>query len=359
MPRFGRLQQFFTALLIFGNIATYIVWADNAVLGTPLTAFPTSNKTNKDIIISETGREESKIFLPVIFSLPKPLPWVDTLDKQAVAQFYLTEYMASNGVDSGWSGSHAACDSGTTTPEFKEAIVNRINFFRAMSGVPPIIGFDDAYNEKAQAAALMMSANQQLNHHPPSTWECYSEAGREAAGSSNLYLGVYGPAAISGYIVDPGSGNYFVGHRRWILYPQTQFMGTGDIPPQSGYFAANDLWVFDLENMWGARPATRELFVAWPPSGYVPRQLLYPRWSFSFADADFSATQVVVTRNGQPVTATISPIGNGFGENTLVWELDELLPAGEVVYAVTLQNVVVNAVAQDFSYQVMVFDPTE
>ena len=40
-----------------------------------------------------------------------------------------------------------------------------------------------------------------------------------------------------------------------ILYPQTQFMGTGDIPSRDGYPASNALWVFD-NNMWQPRPDT-------------------------------------------------------------------------------------------------------
>ena len=119
--------------------------------------------------------------------------------------------------------------------------MRRINYFRAMSGIPPIMGLKGEYNQKAQAAALMMSVNRQLNHHPPTSWTCFTNDGYDGASSSNLYLGVYGPSAISGYIYDSGTGNYFVGHRRWILYPQTQFMGTGDIPSQSGSSSSNAL----------------------------------------------------------------------------------------------------------------------
>ena len=34
-------------------------------------------------------------------------------------------------------------------------------------------------------------------------------------------------------MTDPGAGNTFVGHRRWVLYPPTRTMGVGDIPAQS------------------------------------------------------------------------------------------------------------------------------
>jgi hypothetical protein len=109
--------------------------------------------------------------------------------------------------------------------------------------VPAVVQLDDVYSGKAQQAALMMSANGQLSHNPPPSWLCYTAEGAQAAGSSNLYLGRFGPAAITGYVYDAGSGNYAVGHRRWILYPQTQRMGTGDIPPVGGARSSNALWV--------------------------------------------------------------------------------------------------------------------
>ncbi len=205
-----------------------------------------------------------------------------------------------------------------------------------------------------------MSVNRALSHTPPNSWLCYTADGYSGASSSNLYLGIFGPAAISGYVYDPGSGNDFVGHRRWILYPQTRFMGTGDVPPQSGYPAANALWVFDSANMWGPRPTTREAFVAWPPPGYVPYQVVYPRWSLAYAGANFDNATVTMTRDGQPIGVTVSPVVNGFGENTLVWELSEAIPqppGSDIVFVVSIQNVVINGVAQSFTYQVIVFNP--
>lgn len=327
-------------------------------LGAPL-PFPTQRAPADRPGAFTMPSVEARAHLPAIFAPVEPQLWINTQDREVVKQFYLTEYLASEGVSSDWSGSHAGCNPGTTAAAFREAIVRRINYFRAMGGIPPISGFKAEYTQKAQAAALMMSVNKALDHTPPATWTCYTQDGYQGASSSNLFLGVYGPSAITGYIHDFGAGNTFVGHRRWILYPQTQSMGSGDIPPVNGYPASNALWVFDTENMWGARPQTREPYVAWPPPGYVPRQFLFPRWSFSYPQANFGATTVTVTRNNQPVPVSINPIANGYGENTIVWELGEPLPAGEVTYSVSLQNVLINAGSQDFSYEVTVFDPTQ
>ncbi len=303
---------------------------------------------------------EHLVYLPLVQRPPEPPPWVDPQSRAASREWYLTAYLGSASSDSGWMGNHAACGAGATSEAFRAAILQRINYFRSMAGIPSLAGFDASYNAKAQAAALMMSVNRSLSHNPPSSWTCYTEAGREGAGSSNLYLGVYGPNAISGYVYDPGGGNYFVGHRRWILYPQTQLMGTGDVPPRDGYPASNALWVFDRGNMWGPRPETREDFVAWPPPGYVPYQVVYPRWSFGYPQADFSQATVTMTRNGQALAVQRNTPVNGYGDNTLVWEPQVSFgsaPGADTPYQVTVSNVSIGGQLRSFSYTVIVFDP--
>src|SRR5487761_1964675 len=106
----------------------------------------------------------------------------------------------------------------------------------------------------------------------PPTWHCFSTEGTNAAASSNLALGYDGPDAITSFIWDFGANNYEAGHRRWILYPQTQVMGAGDVPAQGSFYPANATWVFDA-NYGGPRPATRTPYVSWPPAGYAPYQV--------------------------------------------------------------------------------------
>ena len=306
---------------------------------------------------------DSYLYLPLILRDYPSLSSVNPQNRQESLTFYQQVYLASEGVGVNWTGNHGACDPGTTHQEFRNAIVRRVNYFRAMAGVPGDMKLNDQYNTKAQAAALMMSVNQSLSHSPPSNWTCYTSDGAQGAGSSNLYLGVYGPSAITGYMRDPGSGNYFVGHRRWILYPQTQEMGTGDIPP-TGFPAANALWVFD-SNMWNPRPQTREEFVAWPPPGYVPYQIVFARWSFAYAGADFSSATVTMSSDGSGVPVSLSMPVNGYGENTLVWIPNGLSdgaswprPVTDTTHTVNIQNVVIGGQSSSFTYTVTVFDPT-
>ena len=222
--------------------------------------------------------------------------------------FFRTVYSASENVAIGWNGSVAAGNTGTTSATFKTAVQRRVNYFRAMSGIPAGITFDPTYNSKDQQAALMMSANDSLSHAPPTTWTYYTAGGAEAAGHSNIFLGSYGPEAITGYIEDFGSPNAEAGHRRWILYPQTKTMGGGDIPPDGTYQSANALWVA-TPDFGTTRPAVRDEFVAWPPPGFVPHSLVFPRWSFSYPGANFASTTVTLRRGGAsvPVGSLLDP----------------------------------------------------
>jgi hypothetical protein len=259
----------------------------------------------------------------------------------------------------------ANCLAGTNASAYCEAVLRRINWYRAMAGVPASVTFDAYLSQKDQQAALMAVANRALNHAPPASWKCYSADGAEACGNSNLSAGSAGPDAITSYIQVYGANNDPVGHRRYLLYPQTQVMGTGDLPAVGTNWAANAIWVFD-GNYGGPRPGTREPFVSWPPPGFVPYPVVFGRWSFSYPAADFSAATVYLRSNGVPLAVHLEIVADGYGENTLVWIPAGLdlagatrwpAPATDTVYSVTVSNVA-GVDTSVFSYTVTVFDPT-
>jgi hypothetical protein len=278
--------------------------------------------------------------------------------------FYQTDYLIQNPPSINWSGSHTRCDPGTTSLAFQSGILTRINYFRAMAGVPADVTFSEESNRKAQAAAFLISVNGALSHNPPTTWTCYSTLAHEGASSSNLFLGVYGWDAITGYMKDPGDTNDFVGHRRQILCPQTKIMGTGDMPPTSGYYPSNALLIFD-DHRWDPRPETRDGFVAWPPPGYVPYPVVFTRWSFSYPAANFSASTVSMREEGKFLPIIVAPVVDGYGENTLVWQINGMdcgqnwpRPSQDTRYTVSINNVIINGQSQDFFYEVIIFDPS-
>jgi len=293
---------------------------------------------------------------------------VDTSQRDAVLLFLRSVHDASIGVPVGWTGNFSNCNAGDSSAANKAAVERRINWARAMAGVPAAVRLDSTLNQQAQQAALIMAAQGQLSHTPPNTWPCWTSVGFEAAGKSNLTQSAGASAITDDYMHDFGDNNAFVGHRRWLLYPQTRSMGTGDVSGVSGSgpspttVAANALWVFDSQ-INASRPAVRDEFVAWPPPGYVPHTTVYPRWSISYPDAVFLDATVTVTENGKPVATQLEPQSQGYGENTLVWFVgtvrdgaDWPRPAADTRYQVTVANVRVGGVARSFSYAVTVFD---
>jgi hypothetical protein len=302
------------------------------------------------------GGEEDIAFS--VAALPAEEVAVAPNDRAAVVNLYRTVYLASQSAAAGWTGNRNTCNAGTTTQEYADATILRVNYYRAMAGLPGTVTLSNAWSAKCQEAALMMSVAGQLSHTPDVNWACSTAGGREAAGKSNLALGAAGPGAIDLYVDDHGSGNSAAGHRRWILYPPASWMGAGSIPSGGGW-AAQALWVIGGA---GTRPAT-PAWVAWPPPGFVPYQVLprsSQRWSFSYPGATFSNTKVYMQRAGTDVALTLEPMSQGYGDNTIVWVpqgVPTTAPASDLTYTVTVSNVVVSSQARQFTYQVTIIDP--
>jgi uncharacterized protein YkwD len=279
-------------------------------------------------------------------------PTVDP-ERQAVLDDYNNLYLTSSVSDCGWTGTTSSCTAGTMSADAIAKTLQRINYFRKEVGLNTDITFDAAKNAKCQEAALMMDANNDLNHYPPSTWTCYTADGATAAGNSNLALGSHSSSAISLYMQDPGSGNTACGHRRWILYSRSKIMGIGSTS------SANSLWV--LGNSGNPLPTSMPEFISWPPKGYVCAPLVFTRWSLSVPSADFSAATVSMTDgSGTAVPCTIvSSTDDGYGDNTIVWEPTGINTSNtsDITYHVNVNNVTVSSSAKNYSYDVVIIQP--
>lgn len=296
--------------------------------------------------------------------------WIDTWDRDAVVASWETEFGRTEPA-MGYTGNVDTCTPGTTSQEFRDSVLQRVNWYRRMAGLATVAE-NATFTDHNQQAATMMSAEGSLSHGPGTGWACYTNDGASAAGKSNLALGLAGVGAIDAYMQDFGASNTKVGHRRTILYPQVQEMGTGDVPFGSGNWASNTLYVFD-SNLWNQRPDVREErdFVAWPPSGYVPAETVWGRWSFSLARADFSTASITVTDDDGPVQVEILERIQSGGliapEASIVWAVagdanSSLLTAptnGDECYNVTVSGVTMAGAPVDpFEYATCVLDPT-
>jgi hypothetical protein len=286
-------------------------------------------------------------------------------DREGSLRFYRTHYLLSGLASQEWNGDAGRCDPGQTDLPFRQAVLRRINYYRGMAGLAPVT-LNEEYNRKAQQAALITTING-LSHKPSAAARCYTAEGAQAAANSHLYIGRFGPSAIDGYIQDHDEGfndNYHVGHRRWILLPQLQVMGTGDIAGSETIFPTNALWVVD-SSIRDPRPSTRDGFVAWPPPGYVPYTVVYPRWSFSYPEADLSRAAVHMRRGDMDIDVVVEPLYEWAPtEPTLVWiplGMDSRdpwpQPAVDTTYTVTISNIKVGERWLTYAYTVTIFDP--
>jgi hypothetical protein len=301
---------------------------------------------------------------------------LDRNDKQKVEDFYYSFYEAASGNLPTPGGEDLdACDMGSSSFLYDMATLLRVEYYRTMAGLPEA-EFSEELSVKCRAAALIMAANYSLSHYPTEEWHCYTEAGAEAASHSNLYLGVEGPAAVDGYIEDPGADNYNVGHRRWVLYSQLHTIGTGSVG------GANALWVINSDNVqfmvdlqspfldsiveeivsvFYQTPVIEPRFVTWPPSGYVPGSLAYDIWSISYPDADFTDAFVSMTCNGVEVPFLMMNDDNdGYGDSSMMWQpdLSGFSSDEELHFSVRAYGVKgIGFGASEYSYNVTTFKP--
>jgi len=278
----------------------------------------------------------------------------DDTARTSAKKLYEDYYLAStsNLSDVAWTGDEPSCNAGGVPQNTKDKIFMRLAYFRKAAGLNNVVDEESVKSEKAQQAALMMHANGALNHFPPNSWKCFSESGKQAAVSS-LLTSTNNASAIDSYIRDYGSENGPVGHRRWLLWPKLQEMGIGNTDRY------NALWV--LGNP-GTPPVDAPEFITWPPKGFVPKQVVYPRWSFSIAMADFTETKITMKyKNGSPISIEIEELTGIYGDNTIVWKpgININTISEDTVFSVTLKNVGINNETKDFEYEVVLFDPTD
>ena len=268
------------------------------------------------------------------------------------------------------------CRAGTLTAAERTSVLATVNAIRAAHGLAAV-GLDAAGENEVMQAALMSVVNGQLNHTPPTTWGCYSAAGRTGAETGNLYLG--GPSAfltlassasiLASWLADVGS-EATLGHRRWMLDPFLKQVAFGRV---------------DVENASGVRTTAAVLKVIYPADAtgsVTPDYVAYPVGDYkkayfqgnpiqsftAIADktsrsangqskVDYGvATVSVVPRGGAALTVTeVSPDYVGYGVPNVLRFRAAGITAG-VVHDVTIANVRVNGVLRSYSYSFRLVD---
>jgi len=208
-----------------------------------------------------------------------------------------------------WTGSTASCDPGDVLEPSRTNTLIQVNLYRWLAGLPPVTADPDK-NAAAQACALVMHANNSIEHDVPTSWRCRDASGVEAAGLSNLAT-TPGVQAVDLYMTDEGVDN--LGHRRWILSNSLGPIGMGS----TSRFSC--LHVLTGQGRAGPR------WTAWPPPGVVPYEALEHGagfwslstdgggWSVQSDTIDLRGAEITVTRGGEPLAIRTWTLDSGYG----------------------------------------------
>ena len=280
---------------------------------------------------------------------------VNQLSRNDVVGFWHAVYQASEGYEKrvGWTGNLNG-NPGSVSRAFADDVERRINYFRAMCGVPANVRVNTAStvvidpaspfkpapsvrkSEAAQAAALMLirnynpgtGTNPAIDHNPTPSLAGWSPAAWNANANGNLAFGLFGPGAITEYMMEEAvSGtatsvwNTLVGHRRWCLLPDATDFATGDHPGGAPTQPpTNVLYITQHpgEQSAGNSPG----FVCYPSPGFFPAPINSRFWSLSHEGADFSNARVSMTdARGNPVTITAIRHNATYGNPAIIWEV--------------------------------------
>lgn len=245
---------------------------------------------------------------------------------------------------------------------YLQQALNYLNFYRAAAKLQPIQA-SAAKNELAQHGAVLLAVLNQLVHDPadslrPADMEqAFFQTGKLATAISTIssfnfreYVQAYGweqanlykiremiPYVLMFQIRDNDRGNFqCLGHRRYLLSPYLKDCGFGVADSADGYGL---FFVVDHSlSKWPEAELVQNPdydFVAWPPSGNCPSQLMektFP-WSICLNEDRYLVPAVkdssgkdsnVGDRSGIVIRVTRQSDGR-------VWSFDENSPDGSAV----------------------------
>jgi len=118
-------------------------------------------------------------------------------------------------------------ENGSLDTQTRQSALNHVNNIRYIAGVPANVAWDDAKTEMAEATAVVMVANGNINHYPARPAGISDEVYRmaaEGARTSNLARSSFFDVingSIRQFLGDSERSNLpELGHRRWMLNPR-------------------------------------------------------------------------------------------------------------------------------------------
>ncbi len=168
-------------------------------------------------------------------------------------------------------------DAGALTDEALQAALNYVNFLRRVAYIENDVALSDLYTMRAQYAATLLAANDQLLHDAPIAPDMeqdFYETAHAGTTSSNIASINWMDndillTAIAYFVRDDGAENLSaLGHRRWLLNPNMGETGFGLANAQSGITYAA-MYAHDLSGKCADWQS-----IAWPSAGAFPAELM-------------------------------------------------------------------------------------
>jgi hypothetical protein len=242
-----------------------------------------------------------------------------------------------------WSGSVAGCDPGDVAAPGRDNALKLVNLYRFLANLPPVTN-EAARDAEAQACALMMHANGQLNHFPPMSWTCWSSAGSNGAGTSNI-ASTAGVTGVDLYMADPGNPTT-IGHRRWILSNSLGPIGLGST---SNYSC--------MKVLGGSGNAGAQ-FTAFPSPGEFPYEALHASfasvdetgWTIQSDSINLTGANVTIDDGGTPRPIQVVELAGGYGSAFAL----NLLPQGWTTEVGHTYSVTVTGASMPIAYDVTI-----
>lgn len=272
-----------------------------------------------------------------------------------------------------------SCTEGTLKDTEKQKVLTAVNYIRKIHGLKPVT-YNTAYDKKTAKAALIIAANEALDHTPASSVKCYSQDGYDGSSASNLYISyLYGSqyptseSSINSWIIDNNVEP--CGHRRWIIDPFLKYIAFGRADGASiknPQFTVSGMTIWVISNEKDDLSGWDSNFVAYPYHDY-PKSYYFDgqgkSWYMSFtAITDRSnywnnqkvsyASATVEIKDAQGNAVSVSNLQNendGYGvPNLIKWKANI---TADKKYYVTIKNVDMGGgVKKTFSYWFNVTD---
>lgn len=257
-----------------------------------------------------------------------------------------------------------SCESGEVSDSEKQRVLKYVNYIRSLHDLPPVTynEDDDVYTAEC---SLVIAANKKLDHHPDSSWDCFTEDALTGCSKSNIYifsggnpLSVSSESIIDAYMTDVGVDS--LGHRRWLIDPWLDYVSFARVDDVDKRVLGSAIKVIN-DDQQDISDSSIE-FVAYPFE-YYPKELFNAGVQMSFSvidntnskwlndDVDFRTAAITII---DPDNKKLGISGRAFDNdgygvpNIIRWQVDSV--KNNTKYEVTISNVLVNNIPKQYSY---------